>query len=82
MIYTKPQLEIWADDVRCTHGATIGQLDAEGIFYLRSRGIPHEEARRLLVYAFANDVLNRMKVEAVRQRLEQGLFARLSGTAG
>ena len=79
VINTKPQLQIWADDVRCTHGATIGQLDSEAVFYLRSRGIAHEEARRLLTYAFANDVIGRMKVEPIRLRLEQELFARLSG---
>ncbi len=77
-INTKPQLQIWADDVRCTHGATIGQLDAEAIFYLRTRGIALEQARRLLTFAFANDVINRMKVEAVRLRLEKALFDRLS----
>src|SRR5205807_5762991 len=55
-IDTKPQLEIFADDVKCTHGATVGQLDAESIFYLRTRGIGLEEARGLLTYAFANDI--------------------------
>src|SRR5207248_10819158 len=58
-INTKPQLEIFADDVKCTHGATIGQLDATQIFYLRSRGIPLESARQLLTFAFANDIVNR-----------------------
>jgi Fe-S cluster assembly protein SufD len=72
-INTKPQLEIFADDVKCTHGATVGQLDAECIFYLRSRGIGLDEARSLLTYAFANDVLGRVKVEAIRDRL-QGLL--------
>ncbi len=70
-INTKPQLEIFADDVKCTHGATVGQLDAESIFYLRSRGIGLPEARALLTYAFANDVIGRVKIEAVRQALEQ-----------
>jgi Fe-S cluster assembly protein SufD len=77
-INTKPQLQIWADDVRCTHGATIGQLDSEAVFYLQTRGIGREDARRLLTYAFANDVLGRMKVESVRSRLEASLFERLS----
>src|SRR5205085_6797345 len=61
-IDTKPQLEIFADDVKCTHGATIGQLASEAIFYLRSRGIGKEEARSLLTYAFANDIISRIKV--------------------
>lgn len=76
-INTKPQLEIYADDVRCTHGATVGQLDEEAIFYLRTRAIPRETARELLTYAFAADVLGRMKVDAVREQLEGELFRRL-----
>jgi Fe-S cluster assembly protein SufD len=74
-INTKPQLEIYADDVKCTHGATVGQLDEESIFYLRSRGIGLEEARSLLIYAFANDIIGRIKVEPVRAQLEQTLLA-------
>ncbi|OGB92165.1 MAG: Fe-S cluster assembly protein SufD [candidate division NC10 bacterium RBG_16_65_8] len=70
-IDTKPQLEIYADDVKCTHGATIGQIDDEAIFYLRSRGIPEASARALLLYAFAGDMLQRMKIEPVRRHLEQ-----------
>jgi Fe-S cluster assembly protein SufD len=77
VINTKPELQIYADDVRCTHGATIGQLDAEGIFYLQSRGIGKAEARELLTYAFARDVIDRIKVAPLRQRLEQVLFERL-----
>jgi Fe-S cluster assembly protein SufD len=73
-INTKPQLEIYADDVKCTHGATVGQLDAESIFYLRSRGIGLAEARSLLTYAFANDIVSRIKVESVRQELERSLL--------
>src|ERR671924_2067399 len=60
VINTKPELQILADDVRCTHGATIGQLDAEAMFYLRSRGIGKNEARNLLIYAFAQDILDRV----------------------
>jgi Fe-S cluster assembly protein SufD len=75
-INTKPQLEIFADDVKCTHGATVGQLDAECIFYLRSRGIGLEEARGLLTYAFANDIISRIKVEATREQLERLLTGR------
>jgi Fe-S cluster assembly protein SufD len=69
-INTKPQLEIFADDVKCTHGATIGQLDATQLFYLQSRGIPLDAARRLLTFAFANDVVGRIKIEAIREELE------------
>lgn len=69
-INTKPQLEIFADDVKCTHGATIGQLDATQLFYLQSRGIPVDAARRLLTFAFANDIVNRLKMESLREELE------------
>ncbi|MBI3823710.1 MAG: Fe-S cluster assembly protein SufD [Planctomycetes bacterium] len=69
-INTKPQLEIFADDVKCTHGATIGQLDAAQLFYLQSRGIPLDAARRLLTFAFANDIVNRVRIEAIREELE------------
>ena len=77
VINTKPQLEIYADDVKCTHGATIGQIDQDAIFYLRTRGIDLKAARDLLTCAFTNDVLARMKVEAVRKQVEAALFARL-----
>jgi Fe-S cluster assembly protein SufD len=78
IIDTKPALEIYADDVKCTHGATIGQIDPEAVFYLRSRGIGQQEARDLLTYAFANDLLERIKYEPLRERLRVGLFARLA----
>ena len=78
-INSKPQLEINADDVKCTHGTSIGHLDEDSIFYLRSRGVGLTEARTVLTYGFANDVLNRMKLDAVRVRLECALLARLSG---
>jgi len=78
-INSKPQLEINADDVKCTHGTSIGHLDEDSIYYLRSRGIGLTEARTVLTYGFANDVLNRMKLDAVRVRLECALLARLSG---
>jgi Fe-S cluster assembly protein SufD len=74
-INTKPQLEIYADDVKCTHGATVGQLDEEATFYLRTRGIGLAEARDLLTFAFANDVIGRMKVQALRDRLARHLLA-------
>jgi Fe-S cluster assembly protein SufD len=75
VINTKPQLEIFADDVKCTHGATVGQLDAEAVFYLRSRGIGQREARDLLTFAFANDILQRVRPEALRAELERALLA-------
>lgn len=74
---TKPQLEIYADDVKCGHGATVGQLDADALFYLRSRAVDEQAARDLLTYAFANDVLSRMKLAAIRLPLEQRLTTRL-----
>ena len=70
-IDTKPQLEIFADDVKCTHGATVGQIDQMALFYLKSRGINRALARRLLTYAFAADVLETIEVEAVREELEK-----------
>lgn len=74
---SNPQLEIFADDVRCTHGSTVGQLDENAVFYLRSRGIGQEAARSLLTYAFASDIVERIKVEPVRHDLEEFLFSRL-----
>ena len=76
-IDTKPQLEIFADDVKCTHGAAVGQLDEEQVFYLRSRGIGEAEARDLLTFAFATDVINRVHAGALRDRLDTLLHARL-----
>jgi Fe-S cluster assembly protein SufD len=74
---SNPQLEIFADDVKCTHGSTVGQLDEDAVFYLRSRGIGAEAARSLLTYAFASDIVERIKVEPVRRDLTEFLFARL-----
>lgn len=68
---TKPQLEIFADDVKCTHGATVGQIDEMALFYLKSRGVNNAVARRLLTYAFAADVLETIEVDAVREGLER-----------
>jgi Fe-S cluster assembly protein SufD len=76
-INSKPQLEISADDVKCTHGTSIGHLDADAIFYMLSRGISPDAARTLLTFGFANDVLNQMKVEEVRGGLEQAVLTRL-----
>ena len=69
-IHSKPQLEIFADDVRCTHGATVGSLDKEALFYLRSRGLGLEESRRLLIRAFASQILSRISVAPVRAALD------------
>jgi Fe-S cluster assembly protein SufD len=74
---TKPQLEIFADDVKCTHGATVGYLDDLPLFYFRSRGIPEENARQLLTYAFAAEVLDEIHVEPVRLALEAMVRERL-----
>jgi len=74
---TKPQLEIYADDVKCTHGATVGQLNEESIFYLRSRGLGAETARRMLIHAFAGEIIERIRCAPVREELDQLLWARL-----
>jgi Fe-S cluster assembly protein SufD len=75
-IDTKPQLEIFADDVKCTHGATVGRLDQTAMFYMKSRGVSAETARRLLTYAFAADVLETIELAAVREGLEALTLAR------
>jgi Fe-S cluster assembly protein SufD len=74
---TKPQLEIYADDVKCTHGATIGQLNDESIFYLRSRGIGTDMARQMLIHAFAGEIIERMKCAPVREELDKLIWDRL-----
>jgi Fe-S cluster assembly protein SufD len=74
---TKPQLEIYADDVKCTHGATIGQLNEESIFYLRARGIGEERARRMLIHAFAAEIIERVRHAPAREELDQLVWARL-----
>jgi len=76
-IDTKPELEIYADDVKCAHGATVGQLDETSMYYLRSRGIDAEAARGMLVFAFADEVLERMELAPVRTSIERRLAARL-----
>ncbi len=77
-VNTKPQLEIDANDVRCTHGATVGQLDATAAFYLRSRGIGDAQARSILTYAFAADALERIRIEPLRKHFEGLLMARFA----
>jgi Fe-S cluster assembly protein SufD len=79
VIDSKPTLEIHNDDVKCNHGSTIGQLDEEALFYLRARGIGEEEARNLLVYAFASEIVERMKIEVVRENVSRALYSRLPG---
>ena len=76
VVNTKPQLEIYADDVKCSHGSTIGQLDPDALFYLRSRGLGPEQARSLLSFAFANDIVGRIEIAALRQRLDDYLAAK------
>jgi Fe-S cluster assembly protein SufD len=76
---SKPQLEIYADDVKCSHGATMGQLDQEAMFYLQSRGIGKEESRMLLMYAFANEIIEKIKVEPIRERIDELVGKRLRG---
>jgi Fe-S cluster assembly protein SufD len=78
-IDAKPQLEIFADDVKCTHGATVGQLDATSLFYMKSRGISDETSRKLLTYAFAADVLETLEIEDVKRELEALTLARYAG---
>ena len=77
LVNSNPQLEIFADDVRCTHGSTIGRLDDEAIFYLRSRGLDRATAESLLTYAFAAEIAALIPVDEVRDRLERHLVARL-----
>jgi Fe-S cluster assembly protein SufD len=76
---TKPQLEIYNDDVKCSHGATTGQLDTDALFYLRSRGIEYEEARHLLMYAFANEVISKISLEPLQERMNNMVEKRLRG---
>jgi len=76
-IDTKPQLEIYADDVKCTHGATVGQLNEESIFYLRARGIGADTARRMLIHAFAGEIIERIRHEPLRQALDKLVWERL-----
>jgi Fe-S cluster assembly protein SufD len=78
LVNSNPQLEIFADDVRCTHGSTVGQLDSDAIFYLRSRGIGEEAAKSLLTYAFASEVSQAIDLDCVRRDLEEFLFGRLA----
>jgi Fe-S cluster assembly protein SufD len=79
-VNTKPQLEIFADDVKCSHGSTIGQLDPDALFYLRSRGMDVNQARSLLSYGFASDVINRVQIASLRTRLDEYLLTQFGAT--
>lgn len=81
-INTKPQLEIFADDVKCSHGCTIGQLDESALFYMRSRGIPEKEAKALLMFAFSNNVLSSVKIPEIKQRITKIIANKLGVNIG
>jgi Fe-S cluster assembly protein SufD len=82
LVHSTPQLQILADDVKCRHGSTTGQLDPAALFYLRSRGIGEAAARGLLTWAFASELLQKVRDAAVRHAVEARLQARLPGIAG
>ena len=81
-INTKPQLEIFADDVKCSHGCTIGQLDKNALFYLKSRGIPEKEAKALLMYGFANNVMQSVKIPELKKRITNIIAGKLGVNIG
>ena len=81
-INSKPQLEIFADDVKCSHGCTIGQLDGSALFYMKSRGIPEKEAKGLLMYAFSNNVLKSVKIPELKQRITKIIATKLGVNIG
>ena len=81
-INSKPQLEIFADDVKCSHGCTIGQLDESAMFYMRSRGIPEKEAKALLMFAFSNNVLSSVKIPEIKQRITKIIANKLGVNIG
>ena len=78
-MYSKPQLEIYADDVKCSHGMTTGQLDEQALFYMQSRGIPLSEARMMLSVAFTSDVIDRVRLEPLKERLRTLVERRFRG---
>jgi Fe-S cluster assembly protein SufD len=82
VVDTKPQLEIFADDVKCTHGATVGQLDEEQVYYLRTRGIIEMDARDMLTFAFAREVVQEVHYDALHERLESIVHRRLDEGRG
>jgi Fe-S cluster assembly protein SufD len=77
-VNTKPQLEIFADDVKCSHGCTVGRLDDEALFYLRARGIGERKAKAMLLQAFAADILEQVKIKALKRYLEEKIIERLN----
>jgi len=81
-INAKPQLEIFADDVKCSHGCTIGQLDEKAMFYMQSRGIPRKEAKALLMYAFSNEVIESIKIPELKQRITKIIAMKLGVNMG
>lgn len=81
-VNTKPQLEIFADDVKCSHGCTIGQLDESAMFYMKTRGIPEKEAKALLMYAFSNNVLSSVKIPEIKQRITKIIANKLGVNIG
>ena len=81
-MHTRPQLEIYNDDVKCSHGATTGQLDSKALFYMRTRGVPEHEARVMLMQAFMTDVIDTVRMEGLRDRLRHLVEKRFAGTAG
>ncbi len=78
-VHTQPHLEIYADDVKCSHGATVGQLDPEAMFYMRARGIREDTSRMLMMYAFAADVINHIRIHPVRHQIDEMVYRRLRG---
>ena len=74
---TKPQLEIYADDVKCSHGATVGKLDEQAFFYIRSRGVPEESARSMLIRAFVDDVVSEIKIDKLQEKINHSIFEHL-----
>ena len=79
-VNSKPELEIYADDVKCSHGSTTGQLDQEALFYLQSRGIEEEKARNLLLYAFAGEVLDKATIAPLRKKIDQYIAKRYNNS--
>ena len=75
---TKPQLEIFNDDVKCSHGATVGQLEEEELFYLLTRGLPQLLARNLLTYGFAEEIINKIAIESIKKDLDRAVLNRLT----
>jgi Fe-S cluster assembly protein SufD len=78
-MYTQPQLEIYADDVKCSHGSTVGQLDEQALFYMRTRGISEKEARMLLMFAFVNEVIDTIRLDTLKDRLHLLVEKRFRG---